>query len=283
MEHCRLASCHWQAEDERHHSAVRSACFLAVNARRRSRSKCNDDSSQHARLAHFPHRKFTQRTPSEKHLSKQRALLGDRQCCEIVGIASRQALEGNEVTLSRVFVARVRCANATANIKKINFGRVSCHGRSAQRCKSDVIGRERTPTTKSRVGRSVSSELPLSSRQFSVCVDEGEQTGDVDREELRLRQDRSRGCADVNEHLGADENDQIVIPSLEQMVSVPRVRRSALTQLVSWRMLLRPKLTRSMEHALCSYSSNRMRMSTLTRSAKRSREVHLSGNSGQRW
>ena len=62
-----------------------------------------------------------------------------------------------------------------------------------------------------------------------MCVDEAEQTGDVDREELRLRQDQGRGCAHVNEHLGADENEQIVIPSLDQMVSVRRIRRSGLS------------------------------------------------------
>jgi hypothetical protein len=61
------------------------------------------------------------------------------------------------MTLSRVFVPRVQCANATANIKKINFGRESFHCQSAQRCKSDVNGRKRTPTTKWRVGRSVPS------------------------------------------------------------------------------------------------------------------------------
>lgn len=133
------------------------------------------------------------------------------------------------------------------------------------------------------VARNVSVELPLSSCQFSMCVnvsrssdpsivcgtthssiisdnavftllskrcgrdeisverngtaDEAEQTGDVDREELRLlvldncrrhgkvgdhsldmREDQGRGRAHLNEQLGADENEQIVIPSLEQIV-----------------------------------------------------------------
>jgi hypothetical protein len=166
-------------------------------------------------------------------------------------------------------------------------------------------------------GQECSFELPLSSRQLSMCVDvsrssdpsigygtthssitsdnelftlfskrcgrdeisvehngaadEAEQTGDVHREELRLRQDQGRGCVHVNEHLDADENEQIVIPSLDQMLSVRRIRRSGLTPMVSWRMLPRQEWTRSMEHALGFRSLNRTRMRTLPRFAERSR------------
>ena len=97
-------------------------------------NKCDADSST---------RIFVCARPSRRKERRRRNVSNQWVCSdktEIAGIASRQSWQRNEVGVSQVFVLRVWCANATATIKKINFGRVPCHSRSAQRCKSDVNG-----------------------------------------------------------------------------------------------------------------------------------------------